>query len=68
MERVSSFAENKAEIKDAAYSLFEFGLGAYRRNDASVAKILLGMAGTLWEEADDSQSAEKARSWAQAVK
>jgi hypothetical protein len=50
-----------SEIQEAASSLFENGLGAVRRNDTQMARILIAVAEKLWEDADDPQNAQKAR-------
>jgi len=50
-----------SEIQEAASSLFENGLGAVRRNDTQMARILIAVAQKLWEDADDPQNAQKAR-------
>lgn len=50
----------KAEIEEAADSLFESAHGAFRSGDYHMAKILVGVAQKLWEDAGDSANAAAA--------
>ena len=58
---------SRAEINDAALSLFEIGLGALRENDKQMAKTLIGVAEKLWQTSRDSRSAERARNLYESV-
>jgi hypothetical protein len=50
-----------SDIQEAASSLLENSIGAFRSDDTQMAKLLIVAALKLWEEAHDRKNAAKAR-------
>jgi len=60
--------EQPAELKKTASHLVEIGRGACLRNDREGAQVYFGIAATLFEQANDTKSADQTRALGHSLK